>query len=408
MRKCPNCGAESTSAANFCGECGARLPASPPAAVQTPENKVPIAQPAARASGKKQAFWKKAAIPVLVLIAGVLLFKGIGQLRSCPACNEILDLQNELQAALAENKDNSLTFDAYNRWNMEVTTLSNEIQLLKDHACNMPIRKVKNRACAYGRYVGSYTGDWKSTAPCGEGVFSGSYRAGSTQYVFTYSGEWSSGAPNGMGSMMEHREYLGASSQENWNSRFFEGAFVNGTLMGNGWSSTESSSGDRFEYFDGVYRDGLLEGQANFLQYRDGELYDKGIAEGIHYIPIYSERQEILNALQTAGVLLAVGVASKCLFDVIDITINGTDSRGFQNSSAGKWLEAESASIAADIEMWRMDKEQEESKKQLYDTWQALESRAKWCETSPYDYVQEDTDYFRNQADEAKKAYYAS
>lgn len=66
-------------------------------------------------------------------------------------------------------------------------------------------------------------------------------------------------------------------------------------------------------------------------------------------------------------------------------------------------MEAESASIAADIEMWRMDKEQEESKKQLYDTWQALESRAKWCETSPYDYVQEDTDYFRNQADEAKK-----
>ena len=349
-----------------------------------------------------------AAIPVLVLIAGVLLYKGSGQLHSCPSCDEILGLQEELQTVLAENEDNSLTFDAYYRWNIKVATLSNEIQLLKDHECNMPIRQVKNQSYAYGRYEGSYTGDWKSTAPYGEGVFSGSYREGDTQYVITYSGEWAGGAPNGTGSMMKHREYLGAGSQENWKSWLYEGAFVNGALTGSGWSSTESSTGDRFEYFDGVYQDSFLQGQANFLQYRDGKLYDKGIVEGLHYVPVYSVRQEVLNAIETAGAILVAGVTAKCLFDLIDLSFNGMDSKSFQNSGAVEWLEKQRALIAAEEEMWRQNKEKEEHSKQLYDTWQALEGRAKWCETSQYYDEQDDADYFRRQADEARKAYDAA
>ena len=406
MHKCPNCGMDNKPSANFCGRCGARLPSEVPAEARKPENEAPAARPAP--SDRKKNLWKKAAIPALVLIAGVLLFKGMGQLRSCPACDEILGLQQDLQEVLAENEDNTLTFDDYERWDIKVSTLSNEIQLLKDHECDMPIRNVDGQEYAYGQYAGSYTGDWKSTAPCGEGVFSGSYRKGDTQYVITYSGEWAGGAPNGTGSMMMHREYLGAGSRENWESRIYEGTFVNGALTGKGWSGTESSTGDRFEYYGGVYRDGFLEGQVDFLQYRDGELYDKGIAEGVHYALVYSERQEILDTIETLGAVVVAGVASKYLFDMIDITVNGTGSKSFQNSSAGKWLKAESASIAADMEMWRKNKEEEGSRKQLYDTWQALEGRVKWCETSPYDYVREDTDYFRNQADEARKAYDAS
>ncbi len=408
MRKCPNCGMDNKPSANFCGRCGSRMPEVPPAETLKPESGASTVQPAPKVSARKWKSWKMAAALAIVLMAGVRLSKGIGRLHSCPSCDGILGLQEELQAVLAENEDNSLTFDDYNRWNIKVTTLSNEIQLLKDHECNMPIRQVEGQPYAYGRYEGSYTGDWKSTAPYGEGVFSGSYREGDTQYVLTYSGEWAGGAPDGTGAMMKHREYLGAGSQENWKSWLYEGAFVNGALTGSGWSGTESSTGDRFEYFDGVYRDGFLQGQANFLQYRDGELYDKGIAEGIHYAPVYSERQEVLNAVETAGAILVAGVAAKCLFDVIDLSISGTNSKSFQNSSAGKWLEEQRASIAADEEMWRRNKEKEESSKQLYDTWQALEGRAKWCETSEYYDVQDDADYFRSQADEARKAYDAS
>lgn len=403
MRKCPNCGMDNKDSANFCDRCGSRMPETEPAETPRPENKVS----AAKASGRKKKFWKKAAVLALVLIAGVLLFKGIGHLRTCPDCDEILVLQEELQEALAENADNSLTFDDYYRWNIKVTTLSNEIQLLKNHECNMPVRQVKNQPCAYGVYEGSYTGDWKSTAPYGEGVFTGSYWEGDVQHVLTYSGEWAWGAPNGTGSMVEHREYRGTGSMENWKSWLYEGTFVNGALTGSGWSSSESSTGERFEYFGGTYRDGFLAGQANFLQYKDGNLYDMGIVEGNNYAPIYSERQEVLNAIDTVGAILVAGVAAKCLFDVIDLTLNGTDSKWIQNSSAGEWLEQRRAEIAADEEMWRRNKEEAENKQQLYNEWQALEGQAKWCETSQYDDEREMTDYYYNQADEARKAYYA-
>jgi len=49
--------------------------------------------------------------------------------------------------------------------------------------------------------------------------------------------------------------------------------------------------------------------------------------------------------------------------------------------------------------------QEQRRKKPLYDTWQTLEGRVKWCETSPYDYVWVDTEYFRDQADKARKAY---
>lgn len=428
MRKCPSCGMDNQPSAKFCGGCGAPLPEEAPVEIQPAENEASAAQPVARTPDKKKSVWMNAAILALVLVAGVLLFKGngqsgkgqnktdqggkgqsgIGQSASCSTCDEILDLQEELQAALAENEDNSLSFDAFDRWNIKVETLSSEIQLLKDHECGMPIRQVEDQECFYGRYAGRYTGDWKSTSPCGEGVFFGSYMEGSARYVFTYSGEWSGGAPNGTGSMIRHREYLGTTSVGNWLCWFYEGTFANGALTGSGWSSRESSTGDRFEYFGGVYRDGFLEGQADFLHYIDGGLYDKGIAEGAQCVTVYSERQEILNTLNTAGAILVAGVASQYLFDVIDITLNGTNSSSFKNSSAGKWLASESASIKADLDMWYQNKEKEESKQQLYDTWQALESRVRWCETSPYDYVREDTDYFRSQAEEARNAYYAS
>ena len=114
MHKCPNCGMDNKPSANFCGRCGARLPSEAPAEARKPENEAPAARPAP--SDRKKNLWKKAAIPALVLIAGVLLFKGMGQLRSCPACDEILGLQQDLQEVLAENEDNTLTFDDYERW----------------------------------------------------------------------------------------------------------------------------------------------------------------------------------------------------------------------------------------------------------------------------------------------------
>lgn len=402
MRKCPNCGMENNPSANFCGGCGTQLLAEAPGESQASENTSSAARSAVKPSGKK--FWK-IAVPAFVLIAAVLLFRGTGQSHSCPDCDEILNLQEQLQEVMAENEDDSLILADYERWNAKVSTLSNEIQLLKDHECDMPIRKVKNQEYAYGRYEGTYTGEWKSTAPYGEGVFSGSYRTGATQYMVSYSGEWSGGAPNGTGSLMQHREYVGSGSQENWNSWLYEGTFANGKLTGSGWSSMESSTGDHVEYYNGVYRDGFLQGQADFLQYRDGKLYDKGVVEGLHYVPIYSARQEVLNALNTAGAIVVAGIAAKGLFDVIDITLNGTDSKSFQNSSAGRWLASESASIAAEMEQWQKNKEKEATKQQLQDTWKVLEDRVRWCETSPYDYVREDTDYFRSQAAEAKRAY---
>ncbi len=410
MSKCPNCGKENRPSANFCGRCGARLPAETPAASQEPQQEASGSQPAAMAPGREKRFWKKAVVPVLVLAAAVLLLRWIGQSRSCETCNEILGLQEELLSVLAENEDNSLTMDDYDRWEIKVSALSSEIQMLKDHECSMPIRKVKDHAYFYGRYEGTYTGEWKSTAPCGEGVFSGEYQEGSRQAVLTYSGEWAAGAPNGEGSLMEYEGYSNMGGECNWLTRLYEGTFVNGALTGSGWSCRESSTGDRYEYYDGVYQNGMLEGQANFLQYLDGGLYDKGIAEGYKYMTVYSERQEILNAIDTAGAVLIAGVAAKCLFDVIDITLNGTDSSRFQNSSAGKWLEQQREAIAADEEMWRQKKEKEESRQQLYNTWQNQEKLAQWWEDEyekdrNSENAEYNANYFRRKANEDKAAY---
>ena len=60
-------------------------------------------------------------------------------------------------------------------------------------------------------------------------------------------------APNGTGVLLEHREYQDNSSTENWTTRRYEGTFVDGKLTGSGWSSFESASGGRYEYFDGTY-----------------------------------------------------------------------------------------------------------------------------------------------------------
>lgn len=386
MGKCPNCGKDVPSSANFCNECGARL---------SPKESAP------RTQGRKKKFWKKAAVPALVLIAAVLLFKWLGQAHSCPTCNEILDLQQELQTVLAENEDNSLTFNAFDQWNIKVSTLSNEIQLLKDHACDMPVRNVKDQEYAYGRYAGRYTGEWKSTAPCGEGVFSGSYTEGSTQYTVSFSGEWSGGAPNGAGSMFQHREYLDAGSRENWNSSLYEGDFVNGKLTGSGWHCIESSTGERYEFYDGVYRDGFLEGQANFLQYRDGELYDQGVVEGLHFFPVYSVRQEIENALNTAAAVGIAALGAVCLWDMFKAAVGEIDP----NSSAGKFLERERASWAATEKMWKEQEAERETERQLYDRWQSAENTARWFETSSDASIRAEADIYYGLADDAKRAY---
>lgn len=407
MRKCPNCGKENKPSANFCGGCGTRLPEDAPAGIQMPENRASAARPAAGTPGGKKRTWMKAAVPILILIIAVFVFRKAGpafmSAPACETCGKILELQNELQSVMAENQDNSLTMVDYEQWNIKVTTLSNEIQLLKDHECDAPIREVKNQTCSYGRYLGSYTGEWKSTMPYGEGVFSGSYMDGSTQYACTYSGTWSGGVPNGAGSMLEDREYLGDSNIENWASWLYGGTFVDGKLTGNGWVSFESSSGDRYEYFDGVYHNGYLEGQANFLHYRDGDLYDKGVAEGSKFIMVYSERQELLDTLQTVAGIAVVGLGAKWMFDMIDSALGPIDP----NSSAGRWLETRRAELAADIEMQQEKRAKEETEKQLYDTWQAHEAQAKWCETSKYTDEQKWAEYHWDEADKAQEEYEA-
>lgn len=408
MSKCPNCGMDNKPSAKFCRGCGTQLPVETPVEIQVNPTVRPAAPPAAKKTGKKS--WMKVAIPALILIAAVALFKQAGGPKSsCPTCNEILDLQKQLQEVMKENEDNSLTFQDYDRWNTRVAALTSEIQSLKNHDCTMPVRKVKEQACTYDRYVGSYTGEWKSTAPCGEGIFTGTYWDGSTAFVCTYSGTWSNGVPNGTGAMVVHREYRAPDSQENWNSRFYEGSFVDGALTGSGWFCEESSSGIRMEYYGGVYRGGFPEGQANYLAYQDGELYDKGVAAptGRDYSVIYSQRQEILDTLETAGALVVAGVAGAGLIKLLDAAIGSTESESFKNSGAGKWLEEQRAAIAADMQMWQENKVKEEDKKQRYDTWQALESQVKWCETSRHDDEREQADYYRAQADQARKDYEA-
>lgn len=398
MCKCPRCGTENKPTASFCRTCGTRLSAEAPVEPRKSQNKTPAAPPAARASGKKMGFWKLAAIPALILIA-VAIF---GPKDSCPTCDEILDLQKELQTVLKENEDNSLTFQDFDRWNTEVMALSSDIQFLRDHECDMPTRKVKEEECVYGRYVGSYTGEWKSTVPCGEGSFVGSYQEGSTRFVCIYSGTWSGGAPNGTGVLLEHREYQDNSSTENWTTRRYEGTFVDGKLTGSGWSSFESASGDRYEYFDGTYHNGYLEGQVNFLQYRDGELYDKGIAEGSKFIPIYSERQEVTDTLQTLGALVVVGVG---LYELADLVFTAIDSEEFEITSGRSWIEDWADSLQASMAHWEEERAKDKTEKMLYDAWQSLEGRVESCETSKYIDEQEDAEYFRLQADEARKEY---
>lgn len=448
MRKCPQCGMELPSFAKFCRGCGARLPEETPAKRQQPVQETPVAQSAAqptaqpaapaapKAPDSKKRPWMKIAVLAVVVVAGVLLFTGkIGPKPTCEICDKIAEKQAELQTVLARNADNTLVYPEYGVWDLQVSTLSGELQLLKDHECNMPVRTVKNQEYSYGRYTGTYTGEWKSTAPYNNGTFSGSYREGGTQYDCVYSGEWSAGAPNGVGAMLQRRDYVGSDTIENWTIWRYEGTFANGKLTGSGWSSFESSVSDGiFEYYDGVYDEGFLQGRATYLQYRNGMLYDKGIVEGINYTPISSQRQQALNTLKTAGVLLATGVAAKYFFselaEAADLTINGTDAKSFKGSRAEAWLEEQHQALEEwsqewdrkqaqkEVERqqrWEQEKlerkerlEKERNSERLFNEWKTLEAQVKWCETSRYDDERANAEYVRREAEKAKDAYYAS
>lgn len=466
MRTCPKCGTELPSSAKFCRGCGALLPEESPLEGQqpvdqgaaSPDASRPAVQATTRTDAKAPSKkigkrpWLKVAVLAAVVVAGVLVFKDkIIPAPSCETCDKIAELQSELQTVLAKNEDHSLTMSDYMKWDMQVSTLASELQLLKDHECTIPARKVKDQKYFYGRYEGTYTGEWKSSAPCGNGVFSGSYQAESTQYDCVYSGEWSAGAPNGVGALLERREYVGDPDIENWTTRRYEGAFADGKLTGNGWSSFESSvSEGLYEYYDGVYDEGFLQGQATYLQYKDGRLYDKGTVEGLHYTPIYSQRQEALNTLKTAGALLTAGVAAKYLFSELataaDLAVNGTNSKSFQGSGAERWLEQQRQSIQAwsddwdrkqaESETWQKQRKENEKAQQerrweeeqaqqdqrweeeklqreqqlensdrLFNEWKTLESQAKWSETSRYDDERANADYIRRQAEDAEYAY---
>ena len=374
---CPKCGAPNKAASRFCVKCGRELPDNQGISASAEGTYAAAASEAGsrkvvmhnKRSGKRKTV--VIALFVMLALAAAMIMvrkKGIGA--RCEACEEIAGLQEQLKAKLDENKDRTLKENDYTLWMNQVDALSGEIMSLCDHDCKMPVKTVKDQFFVYNRYVGTYSGDWQSVMPKGNGTFTGSYIDGET-FSFNYSGNWDAGKPNGTGMISKCRRYANE-VEEHYFAESYDGEISDGEAEGSGVYTTENTDGQRFEYYDARYEHGKMVGQANYLEYVDGQLYDRGIAEGSTQIPVYSERAALTAAAENAAFIAGIAITGGMIIDY------------FQSGNAEieSYLENVRAENQADLNQYRTNQQLAEQRKQEAQRYkeQADYSYSKWQE----------------------------
>ncbi len=163
-----------------------------------------------------------------------------------------------------------------------------DYELLAMHECELPVTEVKNKEFSLSGLTGTYTGEWKGSAPYGHGVYTGWESAKdkerSAKYIFDC--EWKFGLPDGFGKKtIDNEEGLAPYFE------YYEGYFVNGLYEGEGFLRTK----DLYSIMEvtGTFKENKLSGQAEFVEYdSNGNMIDYGIVEGPEMVKIQSAKRD--------------------------------------------------------------------------------------------------------------------
>ncbi len=221
---------------------------------------------------------------------------------TCKDCEKVAEIQielKELNEYIMANRayEGSQEFDEKES---RYYDLHAQLELLMEHECTIPVTEVENKEYIMGGIIGKYTGEWKSSAPYGHGVYTAESNITNEdmKVKYVYDCEWSGGFPNGYGSV--------SATCSNW-EYYYEGNFVDSEYSGDGYYYYRSGSihyditgpfSDGFVYGNGTRREldsncnvifevkgtfkgNNLSGRGEFNEYDSkGNLIDYGIVEG--------------------------------------------------------------------------------------------------------------------------------
>lgn len=239
----------------------------------------------------------------VIIVCTAFILTGCAE-KKCEVCEQIGKLQTELSEldAYLQSSDAVLMEGSYEveEKNERADSIRAQLQTMMNHECKTPVVNVTDQDYDWWGVSGKYTGEWKSTYPCGNGSFSGKHDYENGSVTVDYSGEWSGGMPNGTGELTRTSsfEYTGRPT-----SKIYKGQFLNGYLNGIGYYSEDFTT-TTFVIPSGNFRNNHLDGEAEYIQYNiDGSLYDRGTVVGTlkntnngidyHMEITYSERTEL-------------------------------------------------------------------------------------------------------------------
>lgn len=173
--------------------------------------------------------------------------------KSCDKCDRIIKIQeriNELSIDQSENADMEGSAE-YEKNSNELYDLREQLNVLLQHDCPLPIENVKNKEYRYGDFTGKYTGEWKSNAPHGSGTYEGTDDGG--HMTMYYSGDWNFGNIEGYG------EYELSNSLSNCDISY-KGDFVNNSYNGRGefYQNIHMNRDDCITIINGEFKNGKL------------------------------------------------------------------------------------------------------------------------------------------------------
>lgn len=234
------------------------------------------------------------------LIVSIIISICAGCSKSCKECDGLAEIMAEIAECEAvinapeNNGDNEGSLESFEA-EKKLDSLLGQYFTLSKHDCKMPIEKVSNKEYAWFATgtKGSYTGEWKSFGPCGNGTYLYEFANEWNSHTMKYSGNWEFGVPNGYGELFN--KYSETYYIE------YKGNFVDGEFDGEG-VITKSYELNRYfgtnlsMIISGTFSNGKLTSSAEYVVYdAEGNLFDKGWVDTDQYIT-QSNRKEQYEA----------------------------------------------------------------------------------------------------------------
>lgn len=195
--------------------------------------------------------------------------------KSCDKCDKIIEIQERidgLSTQLSESADMEGS-NEYTKNEEELYSLREQLDMLLQHECPLPVENVKNKECRVGVFTGKYTGEWKSNAPHGKGTYEATDDGG--HLTMYYSGDWTFGNIEGYG---EYELYNSLSNCDISYKGYFENNNYNG--RGEFYQNIHMNRDDCITRINGEFKDGKLVSGDFQEENQNGKITDYGTMQG--------------------------------------------------------------------------------------------------------------------------------